>query len=1008
MERTTQRTRRSRPVLAGLVILIASLLAQPSAHAGPYSQLQVLLPGEVEAPGTTSGKVGTPLDQTAGLPFDVRVRACDSGWSTVTTITDLVELTSSDASATLPAAAALVNGQLTFSVTLNAGGSFTISADDQTDPSIPEAISSPVSVAVLTGFEFSRINQKNQYAGQPMSISLSAVDAAGNVVEGFEGTVRLREITSFGDGRIEPEEITLSSGSWSGDVTNFRADETNINRGNVNILAYLGADPAINGTSDPFVVHPGTFARVQVVVPGQSPAPGSLSGVTGATASQAAGQLFQVEVYATDAYWNPVPSTDGVLVSSSDPAASTPVSGNLVDGSVQFSLSLGTVGAQTLSVVDQTNPSIQGMTTDPIAVINSSAHHFEFDPIAAPVTAGQAVPVTISAVDATGNLIPDYAGDGVLTANTGPGSISPNSVTFVNGIWSGDVVIRGAGGAVSLSCADYASPPHIGTSASFEVVPGPFTGLQVLLPGETPQGGTETGVSGMPDDQQAGAEFQVTVRAVDAYWNRVPGIDHRIALESSDPFLAAPPETVLANGMLVLPATLFAAGGQTVTAADVDSTAIAAHTSRTVQVVAGTYARLLIVAPGQTPAPGSEEGRIGEATDQSINYSFTVDVYATDSWWNPVGGVSDVVRLTSTDPMAELPPDTALLDGTASLVMRLSTGGHQQITVENVTQPTIPPSTTQVRAISSGFHLEAEVHPRQVEAGAPFTLTVRVTNDAGSVIQEINSQVEIVVLNAVTQEPGAGVLENTRFQLLSGQRSIEETYTYAEPIILVASDDQGNEPAVSEVVVVDPGPPADVELASDPPWVGGNKHATVSARVVDAFENGVPAQPVTFELLSGTAALTPIDPETDQGGVARADFLSPRQPEVARVRATSNALTAELDIEVALVDPNLPAGTVTNYPNPFHPDESATTIAYKLADNASVDLRIFTLTGTLVFERSFAAGTPGGVTGLNEYQWDGLNGRGDRVSSGTYILAINAEGAGETMHVMRRRIAVVR
>jgi hypothetical protein len=62
----------------------------------------------------------------------------------------------------------------------------------------------------------------------------------------------------------------------------------------------------------------------------------------------------------------------------------------------------------------------------------------------------------------------------------------------------------------------------------------------------------------------------------------------------------------------------------------------------------------------------------------------------------------------------------------------------------------------------------------------------------------------------------------------------------------------------------------------------------------------------------------------------------------------------------------------------------------------------------LVYERSFAAGAPGGIVGLNEYRWDGLNGRGDRVSSGTYILAINAEGAGETMHVMRRRIAVVR
>jgi hypothetical protein len=1008
MVRNKQTIARSTAVLTWLAISVVGLLSHTAAAAGPYSQLQVLVPGEIEAPGTASGKVGTPLDQTAGMPFSIRVRACDADWNTVTTVTDLLEFSSSDAGASLPGVSALTAGELTAEVTLNAGGSFTISASDQTDPSIPEAVSSPVDVAVLQGFEFSRINQKNQYAGQPMAISLSAVDATGSVVEGFAGTVRLREITSFGDGRIEPEEITLAGGTWSGEVTNFRADETNINRGNVNILAYLPGNPGINGTSDPFVVHPGSFARVQLVVPGQSPAPGSVSGTTGTPASQAAGQLFQVDVYSTDAYWNPVPSGDGVLVTSSDPAASTPVSGGLSDGSAQFTVSLGTVGTQTLTVVDQTNGSIQGMTSDPIQVIASAAHHFEFDAIAAPVVAGSSASVTIRAVDASSNLIPDYAGDAVLTANSGPGSISPESVTFVDGVWTGDVVLRGAGGAITLSCADYSSPPHIGTSESFEVVAGPFASLQVVLPGEQLQGGTETGVAGSPDDQQAGSEFQVTVRAVDAFWNRVSTIEHRIALSSSDPFAAAPAETALVGGQLLVPVTLFAAGGQTITAVDVDSTAIASHTSQTLQVVAGAYERVLIVAPGETPAPGSEEGRSGEATDQSINYAFTVDVYATDAWWNPVSGVSDVVRLTSSDPMAELPGDAALLDGYAALIVRLSTGGYQQLTVENVTQSTMPVSTTQVRAISSGFHLEAEVHPTLVQAGAAFTLTVRVTNDAGSVIQEINSQVEIEVQNAITQEPGRGVLSTTRFQLLGGQRTVEETYTCSEPIILIARDDAGNEPAVSEVIVVEPGPPSAVLLASNPPWVGGNKHATISAQVVDEFENGVPDRPVAFELISGTGTLTAIDTHTDDTGVARADFLSPRQPEIDRVRATSNALVAELDVEVALVDPNQAAGTVTNYPNPFHPGESPTTIAYKLADNASVELRIYSLSGVLVYERSFALGMPGGLAGLNEVTWDGRNGRGDVVGSGAYILAINAEGVGETMHVMRRKIAVVR
>ncbi|UCG50448.1 MAG: hypothetical protein JSW58_09545, partial [Candidatus Latescibacterota bacterium] len=818
----------------------------------------------------------------------------------------------------------------------------------------------------------------------------------------------LVEITSFGEGRIAPERVTLSGGEWSGNVTMYRADETSINRGNVNIYAFLDADPSKNGTSDPFTVHPGTFERVQAVVPGQSPLPGSVSGVTGTPASQSAGQSFVVHVFATDTYWNPVPSGDVVRLTSSDAAASTPVSGALNNGYREFTISLGTVGTQTLSVSDQTDGSIQGMTTAGIQVIPSAPHHFAIDPIPSPVTAGDPVTVTIRAVDVAGNTIPDYDGDAVLSANTGPASISPEAIVFANGVWTGTMVFRGAGGAVSFNCSDYSSPPHIGTSNNFEVLPGPYYGLQVLLPGQTPRGGTTNGFEGSPDDQNAGSGFNLTVRAVDEFWNRVPGVDNRISLLSSDAFADIPHDTVLQNGELIIPVTLYRVGQQTITVSDIDSTGIESHTSSPVDVLPGAYARIVLIAPGQTVAPGSEEGRTGEATDQSINFAFTVTVYATDDWFNPVGVVTDVIGITSNDPLAELPPDTPMVDGRVDLNIRLSTGGYQQITATNMTQTLMPASTTQVRAISSGLHLEAEVTPTVVQAGEPFDLTVKVTNDAGSVIQEINSAVTVQVQNAATQEPGRGILENTEFQLLQGQRTVTETYTYAEQIVLVIQDDAGNTPAVTEAITVLPGPPAAVTLASDPTWVRGNKHATIFAMVVDQFENGVPDQPVVFELLNGMGTLTPIDSSTAADGSARADFLSPREPEIARIRATSNNLVAELDIETALVDPNKPGGTVTNYPNPFHPSDAPTTIAYKLSDNAMVTIRIYTLTGGLVLEKTFAAGGQGGTAGLNEYRWDGRNGDNEMVASGGYILVIEAKGDGETIHTMRRKIAVVR
>src|SRR5204863_5849171 len=112
--------------------------------------------------------------------------------------------------------------------------------------------------------------------------------------------------------------------------------------------------------------------------------------------------------------------------------------------------------------------------------------------------------------------------------------------------------------------------------------------------------------------------------------------------------------------------------------------------------------------------------------------------------------------------------DQAMVDGRAEMVVRLARGGYDQLTVTNLTQSSKTGSSTQVRAITSGFHLQAQIAQSTVRAGEPFTLTVSVTNDAGSLIQEINSFVTVEVKNASTREAGKGALLATQFQLLQG------------------------------------------------------------------------------------------------------------------------------------------------------------------------------------------------------------------------------------------------
>ena len=114
-----------------------------------FSQLLVLLPGEASAPGTVTGKSGTPAAQNTSGLVNVTVVAVDSQFYPVGGVTDSIQLSSSDGAAIIPNPANMVNGTVTFSTFLfqtGGGGTQTISATDTTSTNVPTATSSPVVV----------------------------------------------------------------------------------------------------------------------------------------------------------------------------------------------------------------------------------------------------------------------------------------------------------------------------------------------------------------------------------------------------------------------------------------------------------------------------------------------------------------------------------------------------------------------------------------------------------------------------------------------------------------------------------------------------------------------------------------------------------------------------------------------------------------------------------------------------------------------------------------------
>ena len=112
----------------------------------PY-QLQVLLPGETNAPNTVTGKVGTPATQSDSAPTMVTINMCDANWNIVNSA-DTIHLTSSDNAADLPNDAALANGTLQIQLIFGSQSppTYTVTAADDSHPTILSNTSSGVTV----------------------------------------------------------------------------------------------------------------------------------------------------------------------------------------------------------------------------------------------------------------------------------------------------------------------------------------------------------------------------------------------------------------------------------------------------------------------------------------------------------------------------------------------------------------------------------------------------------------------------------------------------------------------------------------------------------------------------------------------------------------------------------------------------------------------------------------------------------------------------------------------
>ncbi len=162
------------------------------------------------APVATHLLVIMPSHVTQGLPAPVTVIALDASNHPVPNYTGTVHLASSDGSATLPSDytfTAADHGIHTFQVTLQAGGTQTVTATDTATGTITGQVSTTVkTVGAVTHFGLVALSPS--IAGSPSLFAVVALDAGNNIVASYTGTV---SFTSSDNAAALPPNYTFTS-----------------------------------------------------------------------------------------------------------------------------------------------------------------------------------------------------------------------------------------------------------------------------------------------------------------------------------------------------------------------------------------------------------------------------------------------------------------------------------------------------------------------------------------------------------------------------------------------------------------------------------------------------------------------------------------------------------------------------------------------------------------------------------------------------------------------------
>jgi len=646
-------------------------------------RLQIIFPGELPDPGTAAGKKDDPgepgdgpIEQTAGTGFTITVNACDSKWNVNTSTTVWAEINTTDNYDEEPSSAALVSGTHEFVLEMVTASTQTVTAvclDSDLDPTDGDVqvkygsgkqlqVIVPGETAVPGKWYISPYGKtgsaSTRTAGVAFTVTVSVCDDYWNV-----NTDTQVSVTVMGNDphsiQPDPNPKTISAGSRNYNLT-FKTAWTGAVRATWTVEAT--ATEWTSYTSSKIPMKPNSATKLQVLLPNESPKPGSASGKQGEVQEQVAGVKFTVTVRAVDDYWN--------LQKSSNPEVIvTAPSASYYEAETGPSLFNGTTRFWVILKNAQDDPwQITASTTDGSNLYSNISSTVSVGPADGPSdveklmvlvpgevwepgstygrtgtpstqTAGAIFTVTIRTVDEFWNKT--NTGLNVDLTITDPNiddSIYEN-ISIIGGEKVSTVTFRTAGASwtVTVSTADGSDlAPH--TSQDIYVEPDDTSKLLVITPGEVFDGGSLTGKSdNTPGPQTAGNPFKITVYACDYYFNRTTAAP-TVGIEGpggTDPNGEYPSSKPLVQGATTFIIT-FKTAHSTWTL-ETSNASYTDYTSSGIYVIPGEQKKLQILVPDEYPNPGSSpegDGNAGSVQNQQAGITFTITVRGCDDYWN--------------------------------------------------------------------------------------------------------------------------------------------------------------------------------------------------------------------------------------------------------------------------------------------------------------------------------------------------------------------------------------